>query len=118
MRLTALLLMVLAVTDAKNVAMPDLSGIWIADIARCNFGTSPRPNWLTLNVTRNGDRLSVIEVARDNGEIHLAERQYVLKSGVRPIGAEVGSAKIAGRMTVLQFSGQLDRWRSLKMVPN
>lgn len=111
MRLTVLFLMALSVTVARNAPGPDLTGIWVAELARSDIGTSPCPNRLILNVTQNGDGLKVIEVSTGQSGAYVAERQYRLQGAVRRARLQVGIARIAGRTAVLRFTDQLERWR-------
>lgn len=114
MRLTVLFLMAVGVTLATNAGMTDVSGVWVAVIDRCDFGSALHPNRLLLNVTRDKNRLKVIEVFNGDDGSGLAERQYVLRRGLLPIRSAVGRAKIAGRTAVLQLPELLDQWRISK----
>jgi hypothetical protein len=111
MRLTVLFLMALGVTQANNVGVADVSGVWVAVIDRCDFGSASRPMRLVLNVTRDEDRLNVIEVFNGEDVAGLAEQHYVLRRGLSPIKSAVGRAKITGRTAVLQLPQRLDQWR-------
>ena len=108
MRLAMSLLTILAFSIAGT---PDLTGVWVADIAQCNFGTSPRPNKLALKVARDGEQLKVIEVSTSaDGEV-LSERNYVFQNKAGPMGPGLGRAKTTGQTTVLQSANLLERWR-------
>jgi len=110
MRLTVLFLIALGVTVAKNDAITNVKGLWVAVIDRCDFGTAPRPLLLALDVTKSADRLKVIELSNGEGA-DLAERQYVVGRGVLPIRSDLGSAKINGRAVVLESSDRVEQWR-------
>ena len=75
MRLTILFLMVVGVT-ATNASTTDVSGVWVAVIDRCDFGPASHPMRLVLNVTRDENRLKVIEVFNGEDGAVLAERQF------------------------------------------
>jgi hypothetical protein len=111
MQLTVLFLMALGVTFATNAGMTDVSGVWVAVIYCCDFGSASRPVRLVLKVTRNENRLKVIEVFNGEDGASLAERQYVLGRGLSPIRSTVGRAKITGRTAVLELLERLDQWR-------
>jgi hypothetical protein len=111
MRLTVLLLTALGLTVATSEAKTDVSGVWMAVIDRCDFGTASRPLRLVLNVTRDENRLKVIEVFDGADGAGLAERQYELRRGFSPIRSALGRAKITGRTAVLQLPERLDKWR-------
>lgn len=111
MRLTVLFLMALGVTLATNAGVTDVSGVWVAVIDRSDFGSASHPIRLVMNVTRDENRLKVIEVFNGEDGAGLAERQYVLRRGLPPIRSAVGRAKITGRTAVLESPEQLDLWR-------
>jgi hypothetical protein len=67
MRLTALLLTVLTVSVARNAPTREMCGMWVTDLTKSDLGAGARPTQLILNVTREGNRLKVIEVASDEG---------------------------------------------------
>jgi len=110
MQLTVLFLMAVGVTLATNAGVTNVSGVWVADIARSDFGSASHPMRLVLNVTRDENRLTVIEVFNGEGGAGLAERQYTLRRGLSPIRSAVGRAKITGRTAVLQLPDRLDQW--------
>ena len=110
MRLTALFLMAVGMTLATNAGVPDVSGLWVAVIDRCDFGSASHPMRLVLNVTQDDHQLKVLEVFKDKNGAGLAERLYRLR-GSSPIKSAVGRAKINGRTAVLQFPEHLDQWR-------
>jgi hypothetical protein len=110
MRLTACLFMVVIVAFAKHQPVSDLNGIWVSGLANCDPDTSTSCNRVILNVTRDGNRLKVIEVASGEVGTSVAERQYVFKRPLRHVGQGVGTAKAAGRRIVLRSSEQLERW--------
>ena len=62
MRLTVLFLIAVGVTLATDTGMKDVSGVWVAVIDRCDFGSASHPMRLVLDVTRDENRLKVIEV--------------------------------------------------------
>ena len=95
MRLTVLLLMVLTVAVAKRGPVPDVSGVWVAVLAGSDFGVSHSPNRVILNVTRDGTRLNVIEVASGEVGAYVAERQYFFRKTLQPVGKK-GSAQEFG----------------------
>jgi hypothetical protein len=104
--------MALGVTlAATGTGMKDVSGVWVAVIDRCDFGTASRPMRLVLDVTRNENRLKVIEVFNGEYGAGLAEREYALHRSVLPIRSAVGRAKITGRTAVLESRERLDQWR-------
>ena len=84
--------------------------MWVADLTKCTLGAGPPPTRLILNVTRDGSRLTVIEVSTNEVGAYVAERQYVFKGAVRHIERDVGTAETAGHETLLRWSGLLDRW--------
>ena len=110
MRLTALFLMALCVTLATNAGMTDVSGVWVADLAKSKFETSPHPNRVILSVIRDEDRLKVVEVASGEIGAYIAERQYFFKGSPKGVGRDAGKAKTDGRETILRCSDQLERW--------
>jgi len=111
MRLTVLFLMAVCVTLATNAGVTDVSGVWVADIARSDFGPAPRPLRLVLNVTRDEKRLRVIEVFNGEDGAGLTEQYYVLRRGLSPIRSASGRAKITGRTAVLNVPERVDQWR-------
>jgi hypothetical protein len=110
MRLTILFLMVVGVT-ATNASTTDVSGVWVAVIDRCDFGPASHPMRLVLNVTRDENRLKVIEVFNGEDGAVLAERQYALHRGLSPIRSAVGRARITGRTAILDSPERSDQWR-------
>lgn len=103
--------MTLGMALATNAGMTDVSGVWVAVIDRCDFGSASRPMRFALNVNIGESRLSVIEVFNDDDGVRLAERQYVLRRGLSPFKRAVGRAKITGRTAVLHSPERLDQWR-------
>ena len=81
-----------------------------ADLTKCDRGTGPQPTRLILNVTRDGNRLKVIEVTRDEVGSYVAERLYKLEGALRRGEKDIGTAETAYRVTVLRWSGRLERW--------
>lgn len=115
MRLTVLLLMGTFVALATNGVMTNFTGVWVADIARCDFGTASRPMRLALNVTQTENRLNVIEVSRGEDGTNLVKQEYVFVSSRQSIkSAILGSAKVSGRTMLLESSDQRDQWRISK----
>jgi hypothetical protein len=110
MRLTAYFLMFLTVAVAKTQPVRVLSGVWASGAATCDIDASPSCNRVILNVTREGNRLKVIEIISGEAGNSIAERQYVFKGALRGVGREVGTAKAAGRITVLRCRDQIERW--------
>jgi hypothetical protein len=106
MRLMVLILMALSVGFANS----DLNGVWVGGLNTCDVDSSPACNRVILNVTRDGNRLRVIEVARGKVGSSIAERDYFFKGAVRPSGAEMGTATTDGRMTILRSSDHIERW--------
>ncbi|HEV3196267.1 MAG TPA: hypothetical protein VGZ73_00125, partial [Bryobacteraceae bacterium] len=86
-----------------------MNGVWVAGLAKCDVD-SPSCNRVILNVTKEGNRLKVIEVTSDEAGTSVAERQYVFKGQLRRVGQGAGSAKAAGRRTVLRCSDRFERW--------
>ena len=117
MRLTILFLLALGVTLATNDAITDMNGVWVAVIDRCDFGAAPRPMRLSLDVTRSGDRLKVIEVSNGEGAV-LAERHYLVGRGAQPEKSPFGKARISGRTVVLESSDRRKNGASPQMPPN
>ena len=111
MGLTVLLLMTFLATEPKNILAADLNGIWVADLARCNFGASPQPNQLLLKVARDHDQLEATEV--HSGEVgkSVVQRRFLFTSRPLALGIEVGIARTIGRITILRHSGQLEEWQ-------
>src|SRR5258708_19948285 len=97
MRLTALLLLFVTGTVAKNA--PDVSGVWMADLARSDFATAPSPNRVSMSVTRDGNRLNVVQVVSDKRREYVADRQFLFKGAAHSLG--VGTVKTAGRKAIL-----------------
>lgn len=110
MRLTALLLTVLTVSVARNAPTREMCGMWVTDLTKSDLGAGARPTQLILNVTREGNRLKVIEVASDEVGAFVAERRYVFKGATPRVEKDVGTAETTGRVTVLRCSGRLERW--------
>ena len=65
MGLTVLIFVTLLAAEPKNSLAADLNGIWVADLAVCNFRALPRPNKLFLRVSRYHNQLEVTEVHSD-----------------------------------------------------
>ena len=110
MRLTASLLMALTVALAKNPPVPDLSGVWVTDPAKLDFGTSSSPTPVSLDVTQDGNGLKVIEIVAGKQGTYVVERQYLFERRGRVAEGDVGTARTSGRMTILRCSDQLERW--------
>lgn len=114
MRMTVLVLMSFCVALAKDASITDVSGVWVADISRCDFGEASRPIRLVMNMTRTENRLNVIEVSTSDVGTDPAERQYVFGRSVLPIRSAMGTGKIADRMALLEWQDQRDQWRFSK----
>ena len=89
----ALVFLPVVLALATNAGKPDVSGVWVAVIDDCDFGTAPRPVQLLLNVTRSENRLDVIELSRGEDKTDLRKREYALAGGAQRIRSAVGSAK-------------------------
>ena len=111
MRLTVLMLIAVSVAQPKHAVTTDLRGVWVADIARCDFGVASQPLRLALKVTRTENRLNVVEVSNTEDGTGLTQRQYLLRRGLSPTRSAVGRAKITGRTAVLRLPERLDQWR-------
>jgi hypothetical protein len=110
MRLTALLLAVVTISVSGNTAIQDISGLWVADLIRCDFGTTSPPGRLIMNVTRDGDLLMVTEIVSGDGQEYLRERLYAFTGGLQSVERNIGAGQTIGRETVLRWSEQLERW--------
>jgi hypothetical protein len=95
----------------RHVTPVDVTGTWTADVAHCNFGTALHPTRLTLQVSRNGGRLEVIEVANGEDGTSLSVRQYEAENRSQAFGTEIGTARTIGRIRELRLADQLDEWR-------
>ena len=111
MGLTILLLVSFLATEPKNSRVADLNGVWIADLARCNFRASPQPSQLLLSVARDHGHLEVTEVHSDEVGKSVVQRRFLLRSRPQASKVEVGTARTAGRTTILRHSGQLEEWQ-------
>jgi hypothetical protein len=110
MRFMALLLTVLTVGVAMNAPTQDICGMWVADLSKCDRGPGTQPTRLILNVTRDGNRLKVIEVTSDEVGSSVAERLYIFEGALRRGEKGVGTVATAHRVTVLRWSGRFERW--------
>jgi hypothetical protein len=118
MRFMALLLTVLTVGVAMNAPPQDICGLWVADLSKCDRGTGTQPTRLILNVTRDGNRLKVIEVTSDEVGSSVAERLYIFEGALRRGEKGMGTVETAHRVIVLRWSGRLERGTFLKAVTN
>lgn len=109
MRSIALLLTVLAVS-AANAAVPNIYGVWTADLTRCDFGVPAHFDRLSVSVARVGRLLEIIEVAGGEAGAYIASRQYLFHAGLWRFGHREGRAKATDGQTVLHHSHQIERW--------
>jgi hypothetical protein len=111
MGLTVLIFVTLLAAEPKNSLAADLNGIWVADLAVCNFRALPRPNKLLLRVSRYHNQLEVTEVHSDQVGKSVVQRRFLLSSRPQALEVDVGIAKMTGRTTILRSSGHLEEWR-------
>ena len=74
-------LLLAALTTSVVNAAPDISGVWVADLTRCDFGVPAHFVQLSLGVTRAGKQLSVVEIAGGEAGMRIAEQRYLFRFG-------------------------------------
>lgn len=110
MHLAALALIAMTAPLSDAAAPPDICGVWVTHPAS-NLGVLTAPDRVLLSVTRDGNRLKVIEIVREAIGSRVVERQYLFSLGTGTAESNVGTARTAGRETLLRRSDQIDRWR-------
>jgi hypothetical protein len=109
----ALLLVGIFPTAPTTAPALSFSGVWVADLTRCDFGqpAANLPQRLVLDVREGPGTLEVLELRTDAAGSRLVEHRFLLQPTGRPLGRDQGTATSAGRMTVLRFAGQFECWR-------
>jgi hypothetical protein len=103
MRMKVICFMIAALTAAiatpKPSTVPDLSGIWILDLAKSDLDPAGKARPAIMEIAHEGRHLSVLELVRGADGTSLIQQHYTLDGHKNAVASPAGIEFISARCT-------------------